>query len=131
MATRPSTSTARSRGSSARLIAIRSGEGPDWRSEEVDVVAAYRLLLKEGRPGEIYNVSSGKTLTMSQGLEILVGGASCPITVRKDPGLCRPSDIPFMVGDNTKLRRETGWEPEWEIRDTLMGLLDAARKEFQ
>jgi nucleoside-diphosphate-sugar epimerase len=36
-----------------------------------------------------------------------------------------------MVGDNSKLRRDTGWEPEWEINDTLMGLLDEARKEFQ
>ena len=96
-----------------------------------DVVAAYRLLLKEGRPGEIYNVSSGNSLTISQGLEILVDGASCPITVRRDPDLCRPSDIPFMVGDSGKLRRETGWEPEWEIKNTLTELLQAARKEYQ
>ncbi len=96
-----------------------------------DVVAAYRILLKEGRPGEIYHVSSGKSLTIGQGLEILVGGAKCSIAVRRDPDLSRPSDTPFMVGDNTKLRRDTGWEPEWEINDTLMGLLNEARKEFQ
>lgn len=96
-----------------------------------DVVAAYRLLLKEGRPGEIYHVSSGNPLTIGQGLEILVTGAKTPITVRRDPDLNRPSDTPLMVGDNTKLRRDTGWEPEWEIKDTLMGLLDEARKEFQ
>jgi len=95
-----------------------------------DVVTAYRLLLKEGRPGEIYHVSSGKSLTIGQGLEILLGGAKTPIAVRRDPGLNRPSDTPIMVGDNTKLRRDTGWEPEWEINDTLMGLLDEARKEF-
>jgi len=95
-----------------------------------DVVAAYRLLLKEGRPGEIYHVSSGNPLTIGEGLEILVKGANCPITVRRDPALCRPSDTPFMVGDNTKLRRDTGWEPEWDITDTLSDLLNAARKEF-
>jgi len=96
-----------------------------------DVTTAYRLLLKEGTPGDIYNVSSGKPLTISQGLEILVDAAACPITVRRDPGRSRPSDTPYMVGDNTKLRRDTGWEPEWDIRDTLRGLLDAARKEYQ
>ena len=96
-----------------------------------DVVAAYSLLLKEGRPGEIYHVSSGKSLTIGQGLEILVDGAKCPIAVRRDEDLCRPSDIPFMVGDNTKLRRDTGWKPEREINDTLMDLLNEARKEFQ
>ena len=55
-----------------------------------DVTTAYRLLLKEGRPGEIYNVSSGKSLTISQGLEILVDGANCPVTVRRDPAWTRP-----------------------------------------
>ena len=96
-----------------------------------DVVAAYRLLLKEGRPGEIYHVSSGIPLTISQGLEILVAGANCPISIRRDPELCRPSDTPILVGDNSKLKRDTGWEPEWEIQNTLTELLDAARKEFQ
>jgi GDP-4-dehydro-6-deoxy-D-mannose reductase len=95
-----------------------------------DVVAAYRLLLKEGRPGEIYHVSSGKPLTISRGLEILVDAAKCPITIRRNPEWDRPSDTPVMVGDNSKLRRETGWEPEWDIKDTLEALLDEARKEF-
>jgi len=95
-----------------------------------DVVAAYRLLLKEGRPGEIYHVSSGIPLTISQGLEILVDAAQCPLTIRRDPELNRPSDTPIMVGDNTKLRRETGWEPEWDFKDTLETLLREARKEF-
>ena len=95
-----------------------------------DVVSAYRLLLKEGRPGEIYHVSSGKPLTISQGLEILVAAAKCPITLCRDPELNRPSDTPIMVGDNSKLRRETGWESEWDIKDTLEALLSEARKEF-
>lgn len=95
-----------------------------------DVVTAYRILLKEGRPGEIYHVSSGKPLTISQGLKILVEIADCPITVRRNPDLFRPSDTPIMVGDNSKLRADTGWEPEWEIRDTLVDLLHEARKEF-
>lgn len=95
-----------------------------------DVVAAYRLLLKEGRPGEIYHVSSGIPLTISKGLEILVAAAKCPLSIRRDPELNRPSDTPVMVGDNTKLRRETGWEPEWDFKDTLESLLSEARKEF-
>ncbi len=96
-----------------------------------DVIAAYRLLTKEGQPGEIYNVSSGKSLTIQAGLEILVDGAACPITMRQDPARCRPSDIPVMVGNNVKLRTETGWEPEWDFSATLLGLLKEARKEYQ
>lgn len=96
-----------------------------------DVVAAYRLLARDGCPGEIYNVSSGRGLTIREGLEILVGGATCLVTVRQDPVRGRPSDIPHLVGDNSKLKRETGWDPEWDFTATLLGLLAEARKEFQ
>jgi GDP-4-dehydro-6-deoxy-D-mannose reductase len=124
-----------------QIAAAEAGAGPDEiltgdLSAERDfldvrdVVAAYRLLLKEGRPGEVYNVCSGSSLTIEQGLRILVDAASCPITVRRDPERCRPSDTPRLIGDNTKLRTETGWEPEWDPADTLRGLLDEARKEF-
>lgn len=96
-----------------------------------DVIAAYRLLTQAGRPGEIYNVSSGRSLTIQQGLEILVGEARCPIVVQRDPARCRPSDIPVMIGDSTKLRRETGWQPVHEFDKTLLGLLNEARKEYR
>ena len=95
-----------------------------------DVVNAYRLLMKEGRPGEIYNVCSGRSLTIREGLAIMIAEASCPIEVATDPARLRPADIPHMVGDNSKLVLETGWEPEWDITQTLRDLLNEARREF-
>jgi GDP-4-dehydro-6-deoxy-D-mannose reductase len=95
-----------------------------------DVVRAYVLLRERGRPGEAYNVCSGKPLTMGEGLEILVGGAGRPITVKLDPGRVRPADIPWMVGDATKLRDDTGWRATRDIANTLLELLAEARKEY-
>ena len=95
-----------------------------------DVVEAYRLLTKEGRPGEIYNVCSGSSLTIRQGLAILVGEAAVEITVTIDPDRCRPSDIPSLIGDNTKLKRDSGWEPQYEMDRTLADVLAASRKDF-
>ena len=95
-----------------------------------DVVDAYRLLMKEGYPGEIYNVSSGQSMTIQNGLEKMISLASCAITVRKDPNLVRPADTPMMIGDNSKLCRDTGWQPEWDLTTTLGSLLDEARREF-
>ena len=95
-----------------------------------DVVDAYRLLAARGAPGEVYNVCSGRALTIREGLEILVRGARRPVTVRTDPARSRPADTPRLVGDNTKLRRETGWQPGHGIEDALLGLLDEARREF-
>ena len=95
-----------------------------------DVIAAYRLLNEKGRPGETYNVCSGNPLTMAGGLEILVGDSGCAITIKKDPERVRPADIPWMVGDHSKLRQDTGWSPSRDIRQTLLELLAEARKEY-
>jgi GDP-4-dehydro-6-deoxy-D-mannose reductase len=94
-----------------------------------DVINAYRMLMKEGTPGEIYNVSSGQSLTIQNGLEIMAEMAECSITIREDPALFRPADTPVMIGNNSKLCRETGWSPEWDLVTTLGSLLDTARKE--
>jgi len=95
-----------------------------------DVVAAYQLLAADGTPGEIYNICSGRALTMQEGLDILVAESRVPIRIRRDPDRARPSDIPMMVGDNTKLRNQTGWKPVRDLADTLRSLLVEARKEF-
>lgn len=96
-----------------------------------DVISAYRLLTKEGTPGEIYNVSSGRSLTIQEGLEMMLKMSSCDISVKQDPDLIRPADTPVMVGDNSKICTTTGWQPEWGMVATLEGLLDEARKEYQ
>lgn len=94
-----------------------------------DVVAAYRALAARGRPGEVYNICSGTALTMAEGLRILVAAARVPVAVRRDPGRSRPADTPRLVGDNRKLREQTGWEPASDARTALLDLLDEARKE--
>jgi GDP-4-dehydro-6-deoxy-D-mannose reductase len=95
-----------------------------------DVVRAYRLLIAKGEPGQVYNVCSGLALTMGEGVEILRQGARCQIEIRPDPARQRPSDIPYMVGDGTKLRQRTGWRPEHSIADTLQETLIWAREEM-
>jgi GDP-4-dehydro-6-deoxy-D-mannose reductase len=95
-----------------------------------DVSRAYTALATGGRPGEIYNICSGTALTMAQGLRILVAAAAVPIAVRRDPSRDRPSDTPWLVGDNRKLSAETGWQPERDVSSALLDLLAETRKEF-
>jgi GDP-4-dehydro-6-deoxy-D-mannose reductase len=95
-----------------------------------DVVSAYRLLMKDGVPGEIYNVCSGQALTIRNGLDIMIAEASCPLTISTDPARLRPADIPVMVGDGSKLKQATGWAPEWDLTQTLRDLLEEARREL-
>ncbi len=94
-----------------------------------DVVAAYLALRRRGRPGEVYNICSGRALTIRDGLEILLGAARLPLTVRQDPDRLRPVDVPRLVGDPAKLRRETGWDPVCDFSRTLRELLENARRQ--
>jgi GDP-4-dehydro-6-deoxy-D-mannose reductase len=90
-----------------------------------DVVAAYRLLLEHGVPGEAYNVSRGEGLSLAEvfrRMAALVGTDAMPVTA---PALVRRADIPHLVGDSTKLRRATGWAPAFSLEQTLQGLVDA------
>jgi GDP-4-dehydro-6-deoxy-D-mannose reductase len=76
-----------------------------------DVVRAYVALARGGAAGEIYNVCSGVARSMRDVLRELIIAAHVPVEVRDDPARMRPADLPLSVGDATKLRAATGWEP--------------------
>jgi GDP-4-dehydro-6-deoxy-D-mannose reductase len=88
-----------------------------------DVVRAYRLLMTEGEPGAVYNVCRGEAVSVQQIAEALLAKATRPMRLVPDPSLERPVDIPVLVGDNTALRRATGWEPTIPLDRTLSDVL--------
>jgi GDP-4-dehydro-6-deoxy-D-mannose reductase len=90
-----------------------------------DVVEAYLLLLRSGRPGEIYNVARGEGATVRECFTRLATMVGVRVEPEPDPSLARASDIPHLVGDSTKLRRATGWTPSRSLEQTLRGLVDA------
>lgn len=94
-----------------------------------DVIRAYRMLRDQGTPGEVYNISSGEGPTMQMGLDILLAASESLIRVEPDPERFRPSDVPYMVGDSTKLRTATGWAPNGGFADTLHDLLHWTREQ--
>jgi GDP-4-dehydro-6-deoxy-D-mannose reductase len=89
-----------------------------------DVVRAYRLAIDRAQPGEVYNVASGTSHPVGALLEQLVGMATVKIEIRHDPARSRPSDVPRIVGDASKFRQATGWEPLIPIEQTLRDTLD-------
>ncbi len=94
-----------------------------------DTVRAYRMVMEKGSAGGTYNVCSGTAYPVSEVLEILLSLSEAAIGVERDPERQRPSDIPVMVGDNTRLREETGWEPLISLEQTLRDTLDHWRRE--
>ena len=88
-----------------------------------DVVRAYRLALAQGTPGEVYNIASGAAIRIGDALDTLLAMATRPITTELDSARLRPSDVPVLVADASRLRAATGWQPEisfeQSLRDTL------------
>lgn len=89
-----------------------------------DTVRAYALLMDRGTPGVVYNVASGAAHATREVLETLVSLARVPVRIEVDPERLRPNDIPFLVGDNSRLREATGWKPQIAFAQMLRDLLD-------
>jgi GDP-4-dehydro-6-deoxy-D-mannose reductase len=89
-----------------------------------DAVRAYAALLDAGTPGSVYNVASGVGRPVRAVLEALIARARVPIRVETDQERMRANDIPILIGDATRLRQATGWQPEIPFEQTLDDLLD-------
>ncbi|HTO01567.1 MAG TPA: GDP-mannose 4,6-dehydratase [Microthrixaceae bacterium] len=93
-----------------------------------DVVRAYRSLMESGRSGEVYNVCSGTATAVQDLAERLISMATVEMELETDPALARPVDIPVLLGDNSKLRKDTGWAPSIDLDTTLADLLEDRRR---
>ncbi|RME51949.1 MAG: SDR family oxidoreductase [Deltaproteobacteria bacterium] len=97
-------------------------------SDVRDIVTAYRLAFERGRSGEIYNVCSGRGVTIEEILDTLRALSTATIEVETDPARLRPIDTPEIVGDCRRLTETTGWHPLIPLQRTLHDLLDYWRK---
>ncbi|MEO6989751.1 MAG: GDP-mannose 4,6-dehydratase [Aquihabitans sp.] len=89
-----------------------------------DVVRAYRLLMENGDPGEVYNVCSGVDLAVQELADQLVAQARVPLRLEVDESLLRPVELPVLRGSHDRITAATGWEPEIPIQQTLTDLLE-------
>jgi GDP-4-dehydro-6-deoxy-D-mannose reductase len=97
-------------------------------SDVRDIVRAYWLALEKAEPGESYNVGSGRTHTIREMLDVLLGYSKLKIRTEEDPARLRPSDVPILWADPTKFRAATGWEPKIPFEQTLRDVLDYWRE---
>lgn len=84
-----------------------------------DVVKGYWLALNQGCCGEVYNICSGHGYAISEILEKLITVSGVKIEIKEDPTRFRPSDVPLLVGDNTRFKTQTGWMLTIPIEQTL------------
>lgn len=97
-------------------------------SDVRDVARAWRLAADSGEPGEAYNVCSGRATRIGELLEILLDLSEVKIGVEVDPERLRPGEIPVILGDPTRFKEATGWEPTIPLEQTLSDLLNYWRE---
>jgi GDP-4-dehydro-6-deoxy-D-mannose reductase len=109
---------------------IRTGNLASWRdyTDVRDAVRAYALLAERGRAGSVYNVCSGKAVSLDYCLRTLIGLAARPLATELDPARLQANDVPTQVGDPRRLRRLTGWEPRISVEQSLADMLDYERR---
>jgi GDP-4-dehydro-6-deoxy-D-mannose reductase len=89
-----------------------------------DVVRAYRLLVDRAPAGEVYNVCSGRAVSVESVAHRMLELAGIELELVTDPELARPVDVPVMRGDPAKLEAATGWRPEIDLDRTLGDVLE-------
>jgi GDP-4-dehydro-6-deoxy-D-mannose reductase len=95
------------------------------------MVRAYWLAVERGRPGEVYNIATGQGITIQALLDRLIAMAKVEVKVEVDPERLRPSDVEILIGDASKFRADTGWEPRIPFEQTLVDVLDYWRERLR
>jgi GDPmannose 4,6-dehydratase len=92
----------------------------DWGHAE-DYVKAMILIMEHDKADD-WVVSTGQAHSvadfLAEAFEQAGLGASMHYIVH-DKTFERPSEVPFLKGDSSKIRNELGWEPEIEFKDIV------------
>ncbi len=88
-----------------------------------DVVRAYRLLIESGQPGGVYNVCSGRDVSIQEIADGLLDLAGTALALETDQALMRPVEVPVLRGDPSRLSAVTGWKAEIPLEQTLSDVL--------
>lgn len=94
-----------------------------------DVARAYWLASKKCKFGQPYNVCSQKARSIKSVLDLLLSKSSVKnIKIKQDLQRMRPSDIPVIVGDYSKFKKQAGWKPTIPFEKTMEDLLEYWRE---
>ena len=83
-----------------------------------DVITGILTILKKGKPGELYWISSNKKLWFNDFAKILQKLTKCHINFVEAPKYTKKVDVGNFVVNNSKLKR-LGWKPKINIESGL------------
>ena len=97
------------------------------------MVEAYWIAVEKCTPGELYLVGSENPAdihTFREALEtLIVMSTNSNISYEVVPKYVRPTQVPFLICDNSKFRKLTGWVPKIGFEKILTDTLDYWRSQ--
>jgi GDP-4-dehydro-6-deoxy-D-mannose reductase len=93
-----------------------------------DMVRAYLLSVEKCDPGDVYNICTGSTIIIGDMLKLLLSMTKTKVKIVPDASRMRPSDVPVLLGDNTKFVKKTGWKADIAFKKTMEDLLNYWRE---
>jgi len=87
-----------------------------------DVVEAYRLLMTQGKRGEVYNICSGKGRSIHDIIALLSDMYHSDVQVHQEQAQIRPIDNPQIIGSYQKICRDMGWKPRIPFEESLRSI---------
>lgn len=96
--------------------------------DQRDLVKGLMLLANKGIAGEVYNISSEYVYRMSEIVSMIEEQIGHKLEIKVDEKLIRPTDEKIIVGDITKIRKDTGWKQDIPMKKTIADMLEYWRK---
>lgn len=90
-----------------------------------DIVRAYRMIIESDDCEKVYNVGCGNAYRLDEMLNYVVGLSTQKIRVNVDARRIRPTDQAIICCDNSLIKRELGWEPEFTVFDALKEMFES------
>ncbi|TGL60310.1 NAD-dependent epimerase/dehydratase family protein [Leptospira ognonensis] len=94
-----------------------------------DIVNGYLILAEYGKAGEIYNLCSGKEVSIRYLVETLIHLSGKNIKCKVDPARIRSAETSRVFGDNLKMI-SLGWKPQISIEETLKEIYFSIKKNY-
>jgi len=88
-----------------------------------DVIDAYWKLLILATP-DVYNVCKGKSISMKEILELMINESKKNINFVFHDSFKKINDVSDIYGDNSKIIKETGWQPNVNIDESVKKLFN-------
>ena len=88
-----------------------------------DVVSAYYLILQKGKRGEVYNVCTGRGISLEEIIKKMAALLGVKVRVRMGEKLMRPTDNSVIIGSNEKLKKEADWQIRYSMEESLQDVM--------